>query len=116
MGSSHGCLSRGALHCTVRRSRPFSLCAIPFSWRVLVMQRLYLYGGLCICVVAGSLVAWRLAHSQPAGGDPNAAGKPATALPITQVILFNSGVGYLQREGDVTGDKIGRAHVGTPVT
>ncbi len=28
----------------------------------------------------------------------------AAALPITQVVLFNSGVGYYQREGDVQGD------------
>jgi hypothetical protein len=29
---------------------------------------------------------------------------PGSALPVTQVVLFNSGVGYYQREGDVSGD------------
>ena len=29
---------------------------------------------------------------------------PAVALPITRVVLFNAGVGYFHREGDVTGD------------
>src|SRR5262249_38124563 len=31
-------------------------------------------------------------------------GKPATALPIAQVVLFSSGVGYFQRERVVEGD------------
>jgi hypothetical protein len=31
-------------------------------------------------------------------------GKPATQLPIAQVVLFSSGVGYFQREGSVEGD------------
>src|SRR5207249_7929895 len=30
--------------------------------------------------------------------------KPATTLPITRVVLFNSGVGYFSRSGDVEGD------------
>ncbi|MSR54436.1 MAG: hypothetical protein EXS09_14285 [Gemmataceae bacterium] len=30
--------------------------------------------------------------------------KPAQKLPITQVVLFNSGVGYFSRSGDVEGD------------
>src|SRR5262245_5938957 len=30
--------------------------------------------------------------------------KPATSLPITRVVLFNSGVGYFSRSGDVEGD------------
>jgi hypothetical protein len=30
--------------------------------------------------------------------------KPAQKLPITQVVLFNSGVGYFHRSGDVEGD------------
>ncbi len=30
--------------------------------------------------------------------------KPGPALPIKQVVLFNSGVGYFQREGDVDGN------------
>ena len=37
---------------------------------------------------------------------PNNAGNgrpPAATLPIAQVVLFSSGVGYFQREGDVEG-------------
>src|SRR5882724_3147485 len=30
--------------------------------------------------------------------------KPAVSLPITRVVLFNSGVGYFSRSGDVEGD------------
>ncbi len=35
-----------------------------------------------------------------AQGDPT----PATTLPVTQVVLFNSGVGYFARSGEVEGD------------
>ena len=30
--------------------------------------------------------------------------KPATTLPLTRVVLFNSGVGYFSRSGEVEGD------------
>src|SRR4029079_2668401 len=30
--------------------------------------------------------------------------KPAVSLPITRVVLFNSGVGYFSRSGEVEGD------------
>ncbi|MBI1830568.1 MAG: DUF4139 domain-containing protein, partial [Planctomycetes bacterium] len=30
--------------------------------------------------------------------------KSAEVLPIKQVVLFNSGIGYFQREGEVEGD------------
>src|SRR5215510_15053937 len=30
--------------------------------------------------------------------------KPATSLPITRVVLFNSGVGYFSRSGEVEGE------------
>ena len=33
--------------------------------------------------------------------------KPAVNLPMTRVVLFNSGVGYFSRSGE----EIGRAHV-----
>src|ERR1700691_3150414 len=41
------------------------------------------------------------ADQPPLGGK---IGKAADALPIKQVVLFNSGVGYFQREGEVDGD------------
>src|SRR4051794_9345675 len=30
--------------------------------------------------------------------------KPAVSLPVTRVVLFNSGVGYFSRSGEVEGD------------
>ena len=33
-------------------------------------------------------------------GDP----RPAVRLPLTQVVMFNSGVGYFARSGEVEGD------------
>src|SRR3954466_13533258 len=33
--------------------------------------------------------------------------KPAVSLPITRVVLFNSGVGYFSRSGEVEGDARG---------
>jgi hypothetical protein len=46
----------------------------------------------------------------PPKGPPKAPGAsdlkvpPPVTLPITRVVLFNAGVGYFHREGDVTGD------------
>ena len=38
------------------------------------------------------------------GNPKKVSGAAAPVLPVTQVILFNSGVGYYQREGDLEGD------------
>jgi hypothetical protein len=62
-------------------------------------------------VSVGALVVWRTQPStagpQPPAEPPpavNGAARPAaTPLPIGQVILFSSGVGYFQREGEVDG-------------
>src|SRR5436305_5335153 len=55
-----------------------------------------------VAAAAGlGLAAGRWADAAPAAqGDP----KPATALPVSQVVLFNSGVGYFARAGEVEGD------------
>ncbi len=68
------------------------------------MQCKYKY--LCASVTITALAAavtWTLTRSSANQAAPNLAGKPAL-LPIAQVVLFNSGVGYVQREGEVTGD------------
>ncbi len=39
-----------------------------------------------------------------AAGEAKQDLKPATTLPITRVVLFNSGVGYFSRSGEVEGD------------
>ncbi len=69
------------------------------------------WSGLAIAFGLIVLGGWQFVFSGGAGGqEPNAnggnppAGKGIDPLPIQQVVLFNSGVGYLQREGDVTGN------------
>ena len=39
-----------------------------------------------------------------AAGDAKQDLKPAVSLPLTRVVLFNSGVGYFSRSGEVEGD------------
>ena len=60
---------------------------------------------------AGLLLAGIVWQTSLSGAqDPDNGGKAKLAdspLPIRQVVLFNSGVGYFQREGDVSGN----AHV-----
>jgi hypothetical protein len=61
-------------------------------------------------VIAAAII-WQTrltqAQPQPPASDGKPAGldkparPPASPLPITQVILFNSGVGYFQREGEI---------------
>ncbi len=57
-----------------------------------------------VAAMAGAGLAaarWLDAAPAPAAqGDP----KPATTLPVSQVVLFNSGVGYFARSGEVEGD------------
>jgi hypothetical protein len=66
---------------------------------------------LCLCLIAAvavtALVAWRVTpgRAQPADHPPAAPERPAAkGLPLAQVILFSSGVGYFQREGTVEGN------------
>ena len=59
----------------------------------------------CAAILVGTLaLAWN-SRANPQL-DPVAALPPAadSPLPIKQVVLFNSGVGYFQREGDIDGD------------
>jgi hypothetical protein len=68
-------------------------------------RRTYLFLGLVAAVVFAVVGVWRftLGAAQPAAGADaeRGAGK---SLPLTQVVLFNSGVGYFQREGAVEGN------------
>ena len=66
-------------------------------------RRTYLFIGLAAAVLVAVAAAWRftLGAAQPPEDPEHAPGKN---LPLTQVILFNSGVGYFQREGVVDGD------------
>jgi hypothetical protein len=66
---------------------------------------------LCLCLIGAvavtALVAWRVTpgRAQPADRAPAPPETPtAKGLPLAQVILFSSGVGYFQREGTVEGN------------
>ena len=66
-------------------------------------RRTYWFVGLIAAVAVAVAAAWRftLGAAQPPEDPEHAPGKN---LPLSQVILFNSGVGYFQREGAVEGD------------
>src|SRR5207248_2503412 len=59
-------------------------------------------GALCVAGIATRQGTVSNAQDVKAKNGPNK--PPATPLPITQVVLFNSGVGYFQREGQVDGE------------
>ena len=61
---------------------------------------------LLVAPVAGALGvgAGVGANALFAAGDAKQDLKPAVSLPLTRVVLFNSGVGYFSRSGEVEGD------------
>ena len=67
-------------------------------------RRTLFFLGVIAAVLIAAVAVWRYSvAAQPgAGQDPDHAS--GMSLPLTQVILFNSGVGYFQREGVVEGD------------
>jgi hypothetical protein len=73
------------------------------------MRRTLLMGSVAGVVALAGVLTISLTYltAQPKNAthvDPSTA-KPGTAsLPISQVVLFSSGVGYFQREGDIEGD------------
>src|SRR5881397_2713564 len=71
------------------------------------MRRKLLYTATAAGALLAAVAAWRLAATEAGQGPPAEAGPDKAAppaLPLTQVVLFNSGVGYFQREGPVEGD------------
>src|SRR6185503_5450340 len=64
--------------------------------------------------LVGALGVAAVLHGQRGGSGPAAADngqdlkpadlKPAVSLPVSQVVLFNSGVGHFTRSGEVEGD------------
>ena len=68
-------------------------------------RRTYLYLGLISAVAFAAIGVWRftLGAAQP-GDGPDAERAAGKNLPLSQVVLFNSGVGYFQREGAVEGN------------
>src|SRR5215472_8934067 len=71
------------------------------------MRRAYLAAGLAAAAALALYVAGPGTSSAKNEGAKKEAGKSATAdlLPISQVVLFSSGVGYFQREGTIDGSQ-----------
>jgi hypothetical protein len=70
------------------------------------MRRKWCLLSFCAFLVTGVSGLW-MAHPTPAEQPRQIDGQarqPKAVLPVTQVILFNSGVGYFQREGEVEAD------------
>src|SRR5436305_2863413 len=71
------------------------------------MRRVYLMAGLAAMAVAGTVLT--LISSAPSAraerGTEASKSPTAAQLPIGQVVLFSSGVGYFQREGFVEGSQ-----------
>src|SRR5262245_41767758 len=78
------------------------------------MRRTLVLAGLgAVAILAGLLVLMRPSPAEAKKNDVEAA-KPSVSLPIGQVILYSSGVGYFQREGAVEGNA--RVDLSFPVT
>ena len=89
-----------------------------FRGRILVMTRTWLLasltGGMVLTAAACAFIAWPAKSPAdppkvPDSAHVASAAAPAQAdsapqLPIGQVVLFSSGVGYFQREGTIDGD------------
>ena len=69
-------------------------------WQVLTVS----VAVLGLALTAGFFLAPALVRARTAAKDNKAEEAKAAALPISQVVLFSSGVGYFQREGSVEGD------------
>ncbi|MBI1918569.1 MAG: DUF4139 domain-containing protein, partial [Planctomycetes bacterium] len=72
------------------------------------MRKAYFLGGMFAVAAATTLLAVRPASSTARNEEKaKESGKSPTAalLPVAQVVLFSSGVGYFQREGSIDGDQ-----------
>jgi hypothetical protein len=71
------------------------------------MRRHHLFLLLIAAVAASVLFVWRSTSGAPQPSDKEATAserRPVNNLPLGQIVLFNSGVGYFQREGTVEGE------------
>lgn len=77
-------------------------------------KRFFILVAVLLCVGIGLMILPHFLAAQPGQPDPApkvapaaavaSIPKPNTALPVNKVILFTSGVGFFQREGQVEGD------------
>ncbi|MGH7174048.1 MAG: DUF4139 domain-containing protein, partial [Gemmataceae bacterium] len=70
------------------------------------MRRHHLFLALIAAVCVCAIFVWRSSSGAPQVPDHGQANerRPAHQLPLSQIVLFNSGVGYFQREGAINGD------------
>ena len=70
------------------------------------MRRAAIFTAVAVAVAAcaGLWASLSVAESKKAAARDQAAEAVSAQLPIGQVVLFSSGVGYFQREGSVEGD------------
>jgi hypothetical protein len=69
-------------------------------------RRTWLYCAVIALCPVIAFVAWRVSAraDKPAAREAPEARPAGKKLPLTQVVLFNTGLGYFQREGEVEGD------------
>jgi hypothetical protein len=71
------------------------------------MRRYHLYFVLIVAVTVSALFVWRSSSGEPQppdNGHTTSEQRANHSLPLSQIVLFNSGVGYFQREGTIEGD------------
>jgi hypothetical protein len=78
------------------------------------MRRTHVYLALVLLCPLAGLGAWLTAPGRAQPRDPAPAESPRKTVPLTQVVLFNTGVGYFQRQGAVEGDT--RVDLSFPLT
>ena len=66
-------------------------------------RRSFFFLGVILAVAVAAVALWRYSVAAQPGAGPDADRAPGMSLPLSQVILFNSGVGYFQREGPIDG-------------
>src|ERR1041384_8695500 len=67
------------------------------------MRKLFWLAPAVAAVAIAGIVVYRPAKSEPRNDGQNASASAST-LPIKNVVLFSSGVGYFQRKGEVEGN------------
>ncbi|HZV03569.1 MAG TPA: DUF4139 domain-containing protein [Gemmataceae bacterium] len=71
------------------------------------MRRHHLFLVLVAAATVSALFVWHSssgAPQTPDNGQTASERRPGHSLPLSQIVLFNSGVGYFQREGVIDGD------------
>src|SRR5262245_25859392 len=72
-------------------------------WRTSTMRRtLFVVPVLGMAAVAVALAAWPVTHAPAEGAKTEVAAKAPSSpnLPVAEAVLFSSGVGFFQREGE----------------